>query len=122
MTSPDNSTQRPLSGTELIAFGFPAMSHALVAGAVYTVLPTHYAANTAITLAQIGTVAGLSRIIDALNDPLMGFLSDRTRSRFGSRKPWIAAAILFCVVAVFQLFSPPRDATWVYFLVWSQVL
>lgn len=122
MTSPDNSTQRPLSGTELLAFGFPAMSHALVAGAVYTVLPTHYAANTAITLAQIGTVAGLSRIIDALNDPLMGFLSDRTRSRFGSRKPWIAAAILFCVAAVFQLFSPPRDATWVYFLVWSQVL
>ena len=87
MTSPDTSTQRPLTATELLAFGFPAMTHALVAGAVYTVLPTHYAANTAITLAQIGTVAGLSRIIDALNDPVMGFLSDRTQTRFGSRKP-----------------------------------
>lgn len=122
MTSPDFTTQRQLSGTELMAFGFPAMTHALVAGAVYTVLPTHYAANTAITLAQIGTIAGLSRIIDALNDPVMGHLSDRTRTRFGSRKPWIAAAIVFCVIAVFQLFSPPRDASWIYFLVWSQVL
>lgn len=122
MTNPEGSTLRPLSSLELIAFGFPAMTHALVAGAVYTVLPTHYAANTAVTLAQIGTVAGLSRIIDALNDPVMGFLSDRTRTRFGSRKPWIAAAIIFCILAVFQLFSPPGDATWVYFLVWSQVL
>lgn len=122
MTSPNSNKPRPLSSAELIAFGFPALAHAMVAGAVYTVLPAHYAANTAVTLAQIGTVAGLSRIIDALNDPVMGFLSDRTRSRFGSRKPWIAAAILFCVIAVFQLFSPPQDATWVYFLVWSQVI
>ena len=122
MASRGSNSKGSLSGTQLMAFGLPAMSHALVAGAVYTVLPTHYAANTAITLAQIGTVAGVSRVIDALNDPVMGFLSDRTRSRFGSRKPWIAAAIIFCVIAVFQLFSPPSDATWVYFLIWSQVL
>ena len=111
-----------LTTGQLLAFGFPAMTHALIASPVYAILPTFYAANTAVTLAAIGTIAAFSRIIDALNDPVMGYLSDQTRSRFGSRKPWIAAAVVFCAAAVFQLFSPPSTATWVYFLIWSQVL
>jgi Na+/melibiose symporter-like transporter len=113
---------QPLTSAQLLAFGFPALTHAMVASPVYAILPTYYAANTAVTLAQIGTIAAFSRIIDALNDPVMGHLSDRTRTRFGSRKPWVVGAILFTAIAVFQLFSPPKDATWLYFLVWSQVL
>lgn len=113
---------RRLTSAQLLAFGFPAMTHALIASPVYSILPTFYAANTAVTLAQIGTIAAFSRIIDALNDPVMGWLSDRTRTRFGSRKPWLIGAILFCAAAVFQLFSPPATATAMYFLLWSQVL
>lgn len=115
-------TDRNLTPAQLLAFGFPAMTHALIASPVYSILPTFYAANTAVTLAQIGTIAAFSRIIDALNDPVMGWLSDRTRTRFGSRKPWLIGAILFCAAAVFQLFSPPATATAMYFLLWSQVL
>ena len=121
-----NPARRPagtsLTLVQLVAFGFPAMTHALIASPLYTILPTFYAANTAVTLAQIGTIAALSRVIDAINDPLMGYLSDRTRTRFGSRKPWLAAAVFFCAISVFQLFSPPADAGWLHFLLWSQVL
>jgi Na+/melibiose symporter-like transporter len=112
----------PLTSAQLLAFGFPALTHAMVASPVYGILPTYYAANTMVTLAQIGTIAAFSRIIDALNDPIMGYLSDRTRTRFGGRKPYIVAAILLMAIAVFQLFSPPADAGWLYFLLWSQVL
>lgn len=115
-------SSRKLSRGQLIAFGFPAMTHALIASPLYAILPTFYAANTAVTLAQIGTIAALSRVMDAANDSVMGYLSDRTRTRFGSRKPWVVAAILFSALAVFKLFTPSRDATWLYFLVWSQVL
>jgi Na+/melibiose symporter-like transporter len=96
----------PLTSAQLLAFGFPALTHAMVASPVYGILPTYYAANTMVTLAQIGTIAAFSRIIDALNDPIMGYLSDRTRTRFGGRKPYIVAAILLMAIAVFQLFSP----------------
>lgn len=113
---------RRLSPLQLLAFGFPAMTHALVASPVYSILPAYYATHTTVTLAQIGLVAAASRIIDALNDPVMGYLSDRTRTRWGSRKPWTLAAILFCGGAILSLFSPPATATWVYFLIWSQVL
>lgn len=122
MSGVDEKPARKLSTGQLIAFGFPAMTHALIAAPLYAILPTFYAANTAVTLAQIGTIAALSRIMDAINDSVMGYLSDRTRTRWGSRKPWIVGAILFSALAVFALFTPPREATWVYFLVWSQVL
>lgn len=122
MTGRGATAASRMSLVQLVAFGFPALTHALIASPLYTILPTFYAANTAVTLAQIGTIAALSRVIDAINDPLMGYLSDRTRTRFGSRKPWLLAAIFFCVISVFQLFSPPADAGWLYFLLWSQVL
>lgn len=106
----------------LLLFGFPAMPHAFVALPLYAILPTYYAANTTVTLAAIGGIAALSRIFDALNDPLIGFLSDRTKTRWGSRKPWIVAAIVFCAASVVQLFQPPPDATILYFAIWSTVL
>ena len=42
-----------------------------------------------------GLLGGLPRIFDAITDPIMGFISDNTRSRFGRRRPYIfAGAIL----------------------------
>ena len=116
------SSPGALSLGQLIAFGFPAMTHALIASPVYAILPTYYAATTAVTLAQIGLIAALCRIVDAISDPITGYLSDRTRTRFGSRKPWIVCSIGFCGIAAFQLFTPPGNATWVYYLVWSQLM
>ena len=44
---------------------------------------------TGTPIAVLGLIATLSRIYDAAFDPLMGVISDRTRSRFGRRKPWV---------------------------------
>jgi Na+/melibiose symporter-like transporter len=123
MTRPvATSGDRPLSVGQLTIFGFPAMPHAFVAGALYSILPAYYAANTTVSLAAIGAIAGASRIFDALNDPIVGYLSDRTKTRLGPRKPWLLGAILFCVLSITQLFQPPADATIIYFAWWSTVL
>lgn len=47
---------------------------------------------------------------DAFNDPIAGFLSDRTRTRFGRRKPWLLASIPIFAIAMILLFSPPESA------------
>ncbi|MFH1061682.1 MAG: MFS transporter [Candidatus Omnitrophota bacterium] len=39
--------------------------------------------------AVVGTLMALPRLTDALTDPIMGYISDNTRSRFGRRKPYI---------------------------------
>ena len=38
--------------------------------------------------ATLGTIIGISRLWDAVSDPLAGYLSDRTNTRLGRRRPW----------------------------------
>lgn len=73
-------------------------------------------AQTPVTLAQyttsvalIGLIMGLDNIIGIFVQPLMGYLSDRTRSRWGRRTPFIAigvpiAALLFVLVPLAPTF------------------
>ena len=57
--------------------------------------------------ATMGLLFGASRLWDAVADPVVGFLTDRTRSRFGRRRPWILAAALPLGVTFAMLWAPP---------------
>ena len=51
----------------------------------------------------VGLLSGLPRILDAITDPLMGFISDKTRSRWGRRRPYlligaITSGIIFALL------------------------
>lgn len=49
--------------------------------------------------ALVGLIAFIPRIIDALTDPMMGYISDNTRTRFGRRRPYIfVGAILSGII------------------------
>lgn len=84
-------------------------------GPVGAILPAFYAKYTAVSLVAIGSALFLIRLIDAITDQLVGYLSDITRSRFGRRKPWLAAGILVCMVSTYFLYTPPSDAGFAYF-------
>jgi oligogalacturonide transporter len=56
--------------------------------------------------ALAGIVLLLSKIWDAVSDPIMGFISDRTRTRFGRRRPYFLAGIVFVFLATFLLWYP----------------
>lgn len=60
-----------------------------------------------------GIVAGIllaARVIGSLDDVLIGFWSDRTRSRLGRRIPFVVAGAPFWALFAFLLFTPPADA------------
>ena len=53
--------------------------------------------------ALVGLLSALPRVLDAVTDPLMGYISDNTRSRWGRRRPYIfvgaiAAGIVFALL------------------------
>jgi GPH family glycoside/pentoside/hexuronide:cation symporter len=74
----------------------------------------------------LGLNAGLAGILwsvyglwNAVNDPLMGQISDRTRSRFGRRVPYVALGAIPLGLAFFFLWTPPSQSPFVlaaYFL------
>jgi oligogalacturonide transporter len=55
-----------------------------------------------------GLIPGLGKVWDAVSDPLMGYLSDRTRSRFGRRRVWFLIGILPVFLSVSLIWLPVR--------------
>jgi len=70
-----------------------------------------------------GILAAIPRLLDALTDPIMGYISDNTRSRWGRRKPYIFLGAVItgvCFMIMWQLY-PENSQTYnfIYFLVLS---
>jgi oligogalacturonide transporter len=58
-----------------------------------------------------GLIPGLGKIWDAVSDPLMGYISDRTKSRFGRRRVWFLVGILPIFASVTLIWMPVRAST-----------
>ncbi len=54
-----------------------------------------------------GFAVGLGLVFDAISDPLVGYLSDNTRSRWGRRHPWLVGSILPLSASFYFLWFPP---------------
>lgn len=72
-------------------------------------------------LGIITVVMVLLRIFDALNDPVMGYLIDNTKSRFGKFKPWIFGGSIVSAVMTILLFFNPTDNETVYLIYFTIV-
>lgn len=96
------------------AVAFPMAAAAMPLG-VY--LPAIFARDYALSLTTIGAIFLAGRLWDALSDPLIGTLSDRTRSRHGRRKPWILAGGVALTGAIGLLFFPVAEVTTAYLAV-----
>jgi GPH family glycoside/pentoside/hexuronide:cation symporter len=57
--------------------------------------------------ATVGVIFGLARFWDAVADPMVGYLSDRTRTRWGRRRPWLVAAVVPVAFSYYAVWSPP---------------
>jgi len=71
-----------------VAYGLGAFVNNMLAAAIggmLIILNLGFGVNPAL----IGLASALPRVTDALTDPLMGFISDNTRSRWGRRRPYI---------------------------------
>jgi len=96
-----------LPARRLAAFAAVAVPIAGAGLPIAVYLPSFYATEYGLSLPLIGLVLLLGRSWDALTDPLIGALSDRTRSRFGRRRPWIAGGGVLFALASAALFFPP---------------
>lgn len=111
--APDRLARRTLG-----AFAAPAFSQGFIHGPALSVLQGIYAKFYGLGLEQIALVILISRIFDAVTDPVIGYLSDGYRARRGSRKPWLVLGSLLSVVACWFLYVPAGEVTTWSFLFW----
>jgi Na+/melibiose symporter-like transporter len=75
----------------MAALASPALPMAAMTLPLTIFLPAFYATTIAINLAVVGIVFTVVRLADLVFDPLIGGFMDRTKSRWGRFKPWLAA-------------------------------
>jgi len=64
-----------------------------------------------------GLLGGLPRIFDAITDPVMGFISDNTKSRYGRRRPYIFLGALISGILFFLMWQLDDNASQTY-IIW----
>ncbi|GAB4344994.1 MAG: MFS transporter [Candidatus Abyssubacteria bacterium] len=96
-----------ISMRKALAYAAPAFALALVGIPLYIHIPKFYTDVVGVNIAVLGHILLGVRIFDAVTDPMMGLLSDKTETRFGRRRPYIAGGALALAVAMYLLFNPP---------------
>ncbi|MGD9331381.1 MAG: glycoside-pentoside-hexuronide (GPH):cation symporter [Desulfobacterales bacterium] len=91
------------------AYGMPAFALAVVGIPIYVYIPKFYSDVVGINIAVMGVILLAVRLFDAVSDPLIGVLSDRTRTRFGRRRPYIFLGGFAVALSIYLLFTPPAD-------------
>jgi Na+/melibiose symporter-like transporter len=131
----DRSGETPLSPPAYSSWrlaGFASIAVPIAGAGLPLALfvPQLYASEFGLSLATIGLIFLIGRCWDVAADPIVGALSDRTRTRFGRRRPWIAAGGLLFGLSSALLFFPPAALVtpaylavvlFVFYLGWSMV-
>lgn len=92
----------------IIMFPLGTVGRDMVYSLVTNFLLTYILFTRGLTPAQLAAVTAImvaARVFDALNDPVMGNLIERTRTRWGKFKPWLLAGVLSTSVVVYLAFN-----------------
>jgi GPH family glycoside/pentoside/hexuronide:cation symporter len=103
------SSAAPLPAWKKAVYGAPTFAGAAMAIPILIHMPKFYSDVVLVPVGWIAMAIAMARALDAIPDPTIGWISDRTRSRFGRRRPWIALGVPLCALALVALFSPPAS-------------
>ncbi len=99
-----------VSFPRMIAYGLGGFANNLLAaasGGMMLVLNIGFGMNPAL----VGWLSAIPRFADAATDPVMGYISDNTRSRWGRRRPYIFVGAILAGLFFAALWQLPGDAS-----------
>ena len=96
----------PLSQKLMLYYAAPHLTHAVATLPVALFVPAFYADDLGLPLAGVGLAIAASRATDMVSDPLVGILSDRFKTSWGRRKPWIALGTPLLMLSAWMVFAP----------------
>jgi len=107
MLDTKNSNSKMLSHKEKISYGYGDTASNFVWGMVNSFALYFYTDVFGLTAASVATMFLIMRIFDALNDPAMGILVDKTKSKHGKTRPYLLyLALPFGILSILTFITP----------------
>jgi GPH family glycoside/pentoside/hexuronide:cation symporter len=104
-----------LSTRTKVFYGIGDIGNAVVNSAIQFFLMKFYTDGALILPALAGNALLIGKIWDAVNDPLFGWITDRTKSRFGKRRVFMLfGAIPLAIASALLWFVPTQDKVWTF--------
>ncbi len=104
--------------SEKVGYGFGDMASSMFWKIFSYYLPFFYSNIFGLKLGDAALLLLVTKIYDAVTDPLMGVVADRTRTRWGRYRPWLLwTALPFAVIGVLTFTTPEWSYGWK--LVWA---
>jgi GPH family glycoside/pentoside/hexuronide:cation symporter len=105
----------------LLAYGMGDAGTGMAASLIGFYLFIFYTAAAGLPAWMAGLVLMLARLWDAINDPIVGWLSDKTRSSWGPRLPWILGSAVPLGFAMALMWWLPPGGLWVRFAIFVAI-
>jgi len=104
-----------------LGFGVGQVGEGITGVVFGTFLLFYYNQVVGISAALTGVALAISLACDAISDPLAGSISDRFRSRWGRRHPFMAGSAIPLALCIVALFNPPADMPDLFYFGWLVV-
>jgi glycoside/pentoside/hexuronide:cation symporter, GPH family len=92
-----------------VLWGMGGITDCMIKNGVNSLIDQIYTIAMAIDPKWIGIARSIPRFLDIITDPLVGHLSDNTRSRWGRRKPWMLAGLIILALTTVLMWYPPMS-------------
>jgi len=99
-----------LSLKQKIAYGLGAVGKDMVYALSASYVMFYYQDTLGLSATFVGLILMIARVFDALNDPFMGVLVAKTKTRWGRFRPWLFTGSVLNAAVLYALFAAPADA------------
>ena len=106
-----NDISEKLGLRQKLLYSAPTFAGAAIAIPILIHMPKFYSDVVLVPIGYIALAIAVARALDAMVDPAIGWLSDRTHTRLGRRRPYILLGAPLCAVALYSMFSPSPSLT-----------
>ena len=96
-----------LTAGQKAAFGIGAIGKDMVYALSSSYIMYYYKDIIGLSASFVGLILMIARIFDAANDPFMGVLVAKTRSRWGRFRPWLVSGTVLNALVLYAMFSAP---------------
>ena len=100
-----------LTGKQKAAFGIGAVGKDMVYALSSSYVMYYYQDILGLSATFVGFILMIARVFDALNDPFMGILVAKTRTRWGKFRPWLISGTVLNALVLYALFAAPEQET-----------